>query len=515
MTQPLADRAVNACAADLALAPVMAAREADWRIGPVVYQVLVDRFAPSADLDAKRALYPAPRTLHGWDETPVKGRHLEAEGLWTHELAFWGGDLASLRARLDHVEGLGVDVLYLNPIHQAHTNHKYDAQDYWTVSPEFGDRADVTALAGDLHGRGMRLVLDGVLNHMGRTSPLFQAAMASPDAPERDWFHIGPEWKLGYRAWWDVANLPDVNWESPAVRARLFADADSVIKGWLADGVDGWRLDVAYDIGFRHLWSLTQAAHAARPGSLVLGEVYNYPADWLGPLDAILNMTVSELMYGVARGTLPGPQAAAILERMVADCDYDGLLRCWLVLDNHDRPRLATVLPDAARRRIAMILQFTLPGAPHVYYGSELAMPGGEDPENRAPMRWDLVEAGCEELSFVRQLTALRRDCRALRIGEFRTLDTRTLLGFTRHTERLADLAVVLVNPTDEPVSEFIALRQSKLTNNEPLRDVFTGAQVRLAAGVIQITVPARTAFVLRPVTDFPGRDYDPYKRVL
>ncbi len=108
-------------------AETFAQRERDWRNGAIVYQVLVDRFAPSAQLDAKRALYPAPKRLRDWDEVPKPGPYLPDQRLSSHELDFWGGDFASLRTRLDYIKDLGADVLYLNPIHLAYTNHKYDA----------------------------------------------------------------------------------------------------------------------------------------------------------------------------------------------------------------------------------------------------------------------------------------------------------------------------------------------------------------------------------------------------
>jgi glycosidase len=508
------DKSEHANAHDRALAPVLAAREADWRVGPVVYQVIVDRFAPSADLDAKRHLYGAPRVLRDWSETPEKGVLHPADGLWSHELDFWGGDLQSLRAKLDHIADLDVDVLYLNPIHQAHTNHKYDAQDYFAVSAEYGTRADVVALAEDLHARGMRLVLDGVFNHMGRTAPIFQEALADPASPWRQWFHIGPEWTLGYRAWWDVGNLPDVNWENPAVRARLHGDADSVVQGWLADGVDGWRLDVAYDIGFNFLRALTDDAHRAKPGSLVIGEVYQYPARWLEAMDAILSTTTGFTILGFAKGEIDGRQAGDILERLTADCDYDGLLRSWIMLDNHDVARLHHVLPDRERRRLAQILQFTLPGAVNLYYGVETGQAGAVDPENRAPMRWDLVDEGHGEHAWVARLTRLRKAARALRIGEFRRLDAQRLLAFTRHTDRIADFVLVVANATDEPVTETLATRESKLVNGEPLIDALTGVRVGQGAGLMRVTVPPRTAMILRPDAA-PRRDYDPHKRVL
>ena len=124
-------------------------RERDWRNGAVVYQVLVDRFAPPADLEAKRALYPAPKRLHAWTQTPRRGPYLPDQQLHAHELDFWGGDLASTAARLDHVQRLGADALYLNPIHLAWTNHKYDALDFQAVSPEYGTRDDFRRLAAD------------------------------------------------------------------------------------------------------------------------------------------------------------------------------------------------------------------------------------------------------------------------------------------------------------------------------------------------------------------------------
>jgi glycosidase len=155
------DHAINA--------EIFAARERDWRNGAIVYQVLVDRFAPSARLEDKRGLYPAPKVLRDWSEAAQPGSYLEDEKLNSQELDFWGGDLASVLSRLDHVESLGADVLYLNPIHLAYTNHKYDALDFQQISPEFGDRTDFVRLAADVHARGMKLVLDGVFNHMGRS----------------------------------------------------------------------------------------------------------------------------------------------------------------------------------------------------------------------------------------------------------------------------------------------------------------------------------------------------------
>lgn len=185
---------------DTELHNTMINRRQDWRMGAVVYQVLVDRFAPSANLEAKRHLYPAPKTLHGWDESPAMGHYLEDEQLWSHEIQFWGGDLASLRSHLSHLQDLNVDVLYLNPIHVGYTNHKYDSLDFANVSPEFGTREDVIALADECHERGMKLVLDGVFNHMGQNADIFQSAMQDSNSSYRPWFYFGEQYQGGYLA---------------------------------------------------------------------------------------------------------------------------------------------------------------------------------------------------------------------------------------------------------------------------------------------------------------------------
>ena len=248
-------------AGTIAQAGPFEARERDWRNGAIVYQVIVDRYAPSANLDAKRALYPAPKTLRRWDEVPRPGPYLPEQKLSAHELDFWGGDLASTAAKLEHVRALGADVLYLNPIHLAYTNHKYDALDFQAISPEYGTRDDFKRLAADAHQRGLKVVLDGVFNHMGRNSPLFQQALADPDSSYRDWFAIGPQYEGGARSWAGFQNLPELNLENPAVRRYLWQAPDSVVRSYLHDGADGWRLDTAFELGHDYLNELTRAAH--------------------------------------------------------------------------------------------------------------------------------------------------------------------------------------------------------------------------------------------------------------
>jgi len=354
-------------------------------------------------------------------------------------------------------------------------------------------------------------MLDGVFNHLGRTSPKFQEALKDQKSPYRNWFFIGSQYKGGYRAWANVRNLPEVRLESPAVRQYIWDSPDSVVQKYLREGVDGWRLDAAYELGPVYLNDLTQAAHQAKPGSAVVGEAWNYPAGWFPYMDGVMNYYARETILDVLSKKLAVPVANRMLERMVADAGIDHLNKSWLVLDTHDTSRLKTDLPDNKLRRLAQILQFTLPGCPVLYYGVELGMKGKGDPGSRGPMRWDLASNSNPELQWTKRLIAIRKAHRALRFGDYQTLDTQDLIGFSRRTDRTLDTVVVLANPSDKTVRETVSCRDSRLMSGGQLRDLFDGSTTRSNAGLIDVAVPPHSARVYEYVSP-PG--YTPYKRI-
>ncbi len=501
---------------DRTLTGTFEARERDWRNGAVVYQVLVDRFAPSANLDAKKHLYPAPKVLRKWDELPVAGKYLPDAKVWSHEIDFWGGDLQSLSSKLDYIRQLGADVLYLNPIHLAYTNHKYDSLDYQKVSPEFSTRGDAKRLAVEVHRRGMKLVFDGVFNHMGRNSPYFRGAESDPKSGYRDWFVFGTQYAGGARAWALAENLPELNLENPKVRDYLYAGGESVVRSWLRDGIDGWRLDVAFDIGFNFLEELTKAAHAEKPGSLVIGEIANYPREWYPSVDAVLHFTLRHIILRTAINEIDTATAGRMIQRMTNDAGIENMLKSWVYLDNHDTARLATALPEKRARHIAQVLQFTLPGAPNLYYGGELDMTGGDDPEMRAPMRWDWVRDDHSPLAWTKKLIQVHKQHRALRVGNFRLAEAARLLAFERYTDRAADTVIVLINPSVDVVTETVMLTNSKLMDGTRMIDMVgnhQGAPINVSSSLLKVSVPAKSFLVLKPDVAPPG-GYTPYKRV-
>ena len=379
------------------------------------------------------------------------------------------------------------------------------------VSPEFGTREDLRSLADACHEKGIHLVLDGVFNHVSRRHPLLREAPAM--------FTADASSPGGMLCWWDVANLPELRWENPAVGAMICDGPDSVVRRYLReDGVDGWRLDVAYELGPRILKRITDAAHHEKPGSLVLGEIWSYPDAWTrgpdAPLDGLLNFHFRQLILHLLRRDMSGTQAGRLLAGVVKSTGIAPLLRSWIVLDNHDTPRLNTMLRRPWQRRVARLLQLTLPGSPCIYYGSELGMEGGDDPEMRAPMRWDLVNRENEELAWTRQLLRLRAETRALRVGDLRVLPTERLLCFMRYTDRVDETVLVVINPTAEAWTEVLPMPEARLMNDEVLYDGLGRAQTRVLSGMVHVRVPPRTARVFRPRIrrDRPG--YSAYKRI-
>jgi glycosidase len=405
--------------------------------------------------------------------------------------------------------------LYLNPINHAFTNHKYDPLDHLEISPEFGTHEDLDRLLHETHARGMRLVLDGVFNHMGRNAPIFRNALAAEDGPYRNWFVFGSQYPGGARVWFGAENLPELNLEHQRVREYVYAAHNSVVRSYVRRGIDGWRLDVASDVGFDVLRAITQAAHDENPESLVVGETWNYPKEWLSHVDGTISFTLREIILCTLQQRIAPLAANAMIERLIVDSGIEPLLKSWLLLENHDTPRLATVVPELRQRRLAQLLQFTLPGSPALYYGSELGMTGGNDPEMRAPMRWDLVQADQPDLAWTRRLVALRRRHRALRIGDFRRIESANLIAFERYTDRVQDTVIILMNPAERAVTDTVLIANSRLMNTAPLTDILSDTRHSrlMNAGLLEVSLAPRDFLLLSPNVE-PLCGYTPYKRV-
>ncbi len=411
-----------------------------WVRDAVFYQVFPDRFAASQRV-------PKPGALEPWTAPPTN-------------FGYKGGDLLGLAERLDELLDLGISALYLNPVFQAASNHRYNAFDYLAVDPLLGGDAALRELIDRAHDGGLRVVLDGVFNHVGRGFWPFNHVMESgADSPYRDWFYLddevlagrrgvnafglprgGPPAERGYRSWWDVPALPKLRVEHPAVRAHLL----EVAEHWIRFGADGWRLDVPQDVEDETFWSeFRRRVRSVNPEAYLLGEIWDEGPEWLrgDRFDALMNYPLGIAILGFVGGValdrdviagqsnyaravvaLDGSAFGAAMERQLTLYDPAVTAVQYNLIGSHDVPRPRSVMGgDPARLRLAMLLQMTLPGAPAIYYGDELAMEGAADPDCRRayPVAGAALDAAAVETrAFVQAAIGARRSHVALRRGE-------------------------------------------------------------------------------------------------
>ncbi|MEI8332697.1 MAG: glycoside hydrolase family 13 protein [Chloroflexota bacterium] len=409
-----------------------------WMRDAVVYQVFPDRYAngdPANDPSPAQPRYGYPDDpgariqVRRWGvlpEQPPKGRD------------YYGGDLEGIRLRIPYLRDLGVTVLYLNPIFAAASNHRYDTRDYRSIDPSLGTQADWDRLVADADAVGIRIVLDGVFNHVSSDSPYFDryghfesvGACESMDSPYRSWFFfrtqpggpcVGPDGPgtMGYLSWSNYDSLPTLDKRDAAVRDLVFDAPDSVATGWLRDGAAGWRLDVMLDGSFPdEFWKEFRAAvKAVAPDAPIVAEAWKRP-DVLrftrgDTADGAMGYRFRNAVLGYL-GTIdskgfpddgesdqpPSVFAGEILS-ILEDSPAAAVASTMNILDSHDTERAlwsltpgdptreareldaANVEIGRARLRLASLVQFTMPGPPTIYYGDEIGMTGASDPDDR------------------------------------------------------------------------------------------------------------------------------------
>lgn len=471
------------------------------------YQIFPDRFAIGRGLTAEEKYrdqrYPYPgQRLARWTDIPVRN----PKG--NHQHLFWGGDLPGITERLEEIQALGCDVLYLTPIFQAVTNHKYDTVDYYRIDPAFGTLDDFRELCKETHERGMRLILDGVFNHASRQCKWLLEG-------REDFFY--PLGKGEYRCWENIPNLVEINLENPAVQNELFFSENSVLKYWLREGADGWRLDCAHDLGPELLQKINRAMKEAFPDSLLIGEVWNYPAAWQDTgMDGIMNYAFQGVVYDYLLGYLGASQAGVFLEEMAKETDGAFLSRCWNMCSSHDVERLGTTLPKEELVRQAILLQYTYPGAPFIYYGEERGMTGGWDPENRGAVNWEEPDRFPERRALIARLNRLRKEKRALTEGRFASVivSDERILGFKRRTEDVSEQLIVLINATADPIETRVYLRDGWVMGGTQIFDLDTGEAYRSYAEQFVTTLAPYQYRILEPQIRYDCERYTPYKRV-
>jgi alpha-glucosidase len=418
-----------------------------WVQTAVFYQIFPDRFAnhnpttnPQPDEFDFRG--HGPKT-YAWEQPPDEDQPFP--------IVFYGGDLPGITHKLDYLQTLGVNALYLNPIFTAYSNHKYDVADYENVDPHFGGNDALIDLRHALSIRQMRYILDIVPNHCGYWHPWFQAARDNPAAPEAKFFtfHDHPE---KYVTWLKVWTLPKLNYHSAELRHRMFVGRDAVIRRWLRPpfAADGWRIDVANMLGRQGEMQINaelsqnirSAVKETRPDAYYLAENFFDASPQLqgDQYDGVMNYAgfLFPLLYwlteykagahGLSHQIIsPVPlstKAAAVMwQQHLAAVPWQVALQQFNLLGSHDIPRVRTVLgANDALYKLAAIMQFTFPGVPCIYYGDEIGMMDDEKLGPRACMIWDETRWDHELLVFFKRLIKLRRDSSILQSGGFQML---------------------------------------------------------------------------------------------
>ena len=384
----------------------------DWVQDAVFYQIFPDRFAngdPAND----------PANVQPWGAAPTR---------W----GFQGGDFAGLMQRFDYLLDLGVNALYLTPIFQATSNHRYNATDYFKIDPKLGDQADFRAFLDLAHHNGMRVILDGVFNHCGRGFFAFNDILENQEhSPYLDWFHVRgfpvdaytPGDAVDYLGWWNMKSLPKFNTDNLQVRQYLL----QVARYWIDQGIDGWRMDVPNEIDDDTFWDeFWQVVRSGNPQAYLLGEIWNMDRRWVGEhhFDGLMNYPFRDALLRLfQRGTLDIPHFMEKLESLVQYYPRPNAYAMYVPLGSHDTERVMTLLEgNLDKVRLAFLIQFTYPGAPAVYYGDEIGLTGGKDPECRGAFPWETEHWNQSLRSWVKQLIALRKSQPALRRGVFERL---------------------------------------------------------------------------------------------
>lgn len=436
----------------------------DWVKHAVFYQIFPDRFA--------RSKQPRKRLLHN-------ARWEDWEAMPTLQ-GYKGGDLWGVMEQLDYLQNLGINAIYFTPIFQSASNHRYHTHDYYQVDPMLGGNPAFKELLNAAHERNIKVVLDGVFNHSSRGFFFFHDVLENgPHSPWVDWFKIhdwpvspyNGEYPANYEGWADNRALPVFNHDNPEVREYIM----EIAEYWIKFGIDGWRLDVPFEVKTPGFWQeFRERVKAINPDAYIVGEVWEDAREWLDgtQFDGVMNYlfagptiaftagdrVVVEQVQGRSYHPYPplfakeyGEKMQHVLQLYPWEIDLTQLN----LLASHDTARLLTIAGgDKPSIELATLLLLTFPGAPSIYYGDEVGLPGALDPDSR---RGFPLEASWDKEIFQthRELIALRHAYPSLRTGEYKVLFAQgELYIFARilGTEEL----IVAVNAGTAPAKGYV-----------------------------------------------------------
>ncbi|HET9590127.1 MAG TPA: alpha-amylase family glycosyl hydrolase [Anaerolineales bacterium] len=510
----------------------------DWAASASIYQIFPDRFRNGNirnDPQTGELRYDDPVLALPWGTLPEGYCRNYADGdtncPWRFDATppdwsptkeqprgrdYMGGDLPGVTQQLDYLQSMGVTAIYFNPIFASQSNHGYDTSNYRQIDPGLGTLVDYKTLVAQANARGIRVILDGVFNHMSSDSPFFDryhrhadiGACESPLSPYRNWFTFhdvpaGTGTCVGssglsdsaiYDGWFGFDSIPVINKSNPEVQRFFLTSPNSIARAWLSDGAGGWRMDVSGDPSFPNgYWeTFRQVTKDTKSDALLISETWQKDSTLLrmlrgDRLDTTMNYRLRDAVLGLLApqpfdskgfadsGRIIAPsEFAARLESIREDYPDAAYYSLMNLLDSHDTERIlwtltpgqettaekelnaANVAEGKQRQRIASLIQFTVPGAPTVYYGDEVAMTGDDDPDDRRTYPWADQGGNPDQDMFAhyQSLNARRSSNAVLVQGDFKILladNSSQMVAFGRKTSSQA--AVVIINRSNQEQS--------------------------------------------------------------
>ena len=452
--------------------------------GGLIYQIFPDRFNDSG---SRKQNVPQDRVMHkNKSDIPV---YLPDKTGRIRNNDYYGGDLAGITEKLEYLQSLGVTVIYLNPIAEAHSNHRYNTADYKKVDPLLGTEADFKALCDSAHKKGIKIVIDGVYSHTGDDSVYFNkygrypglGAYQSSSSPYYSWYTFGAT-RDQYNCWWNIDTLPEVKEEDPGYM-EFITGKNGVLDYWFSLGADGVRLDVADELPDVFIDRVRACVKSHGEDKLLLGEVWEDASNKIShggrrryfdgrQLDGVMNYPFRTAILDFAL-TADAPRFMREVSDIVNHYPPEAMHVCMNMLGTHDTERILTALSGVdlshksrraqaaiklqgealhtAKKRLKMcaIINYALPGIPSLYYGDEAGMTGAKDPFNRAFYPWGAEDA--ELIGFFRQLGIFRKSFDVLKAGGFYPLSAEMgCIAFLRYQEGKKRVCVIANNnPTE------------------------------------------------------------------
>lgn len=402
-----------------------------WVKGAVFYQIFPERFD-----NGDESLNPEGTVA--WDSKPTRDN-------------FFGGDLVGIYNRLEYLHELGINAIYMTPIFEATSNHKYDTIDYKKIDPQFGDLETLKKLVKKAHELDIKIVLDCVFNHSGYMFDKFQDVKEKgEESAYKDWFHIHEfpvsEDPLNYETFGFVADMPKLNTENPEVIDFLL----DVTTYWIEEAdIDGWRLDVANEIDHEFWRMFRKEVKKVKEDAFIVGEIWHNSESWLrgDQFDSIMNYPIQTACYEYfAKETIDLETFKYKVNRTYFDYTTQVNEVMLNLLDSHDTARFIT---EASGEKDKLVMAFAFElfylGCTSVYYGTEIGMEGKNDPDCRRSMKWDREKWDKELFNLYKKMIHISNEHQdILKTGDFRWIDTDKCLGFTRTSD--AGTIAVLIN---------------------------------------------------------------------